>query len=441
MFSTKQPKEDAEMRVIDILQGVQPSLGCTEPAAIALAAALARQAVGGEVKRVAVSCDANVFKNALSAGIPGPGKLKGLLIAAGLGAIAGDPQLRLEVLSKVTPEDVRIVEGLLEAGFVTVELKEGPRRLYIEAIVETDQGTGRAVIEDRHTNVTAVEANGQHLPLPNWVELGAVREESEGRDAALARMTLREVLALVEEMTAEEIEYMLEGVRMNEAASRAGLTTRAGLGIGPSLADMIEEGLLADDLASRAEVLAASAVDARMSGMRVPVMTSSHSGNQGITAIMPVVTVARELNVGDEELAKAVATSHLITAYIKAHLGNLSAMCAAYMAAGIGAAAGIVRLLGGEEEEIGRAISIMVGNVAGVICDGAKTGCALKVGTAASLAVKCALLAMRGAQVPGSDGIVDETPERTVRNLGLVGDPGMVETDAQILRIMLEKGK
>jgi len=429
------------MRVMDILEGVQPSLGCTEPAAIALAAALARQAVGGKVKKVAVSCDANVFKNALSAGIPGPGKLKGLLIAAGLGALAGDPQLRLEVLSKVAAEDVRTVEGLLEAGFITVELKEGHRRLYIEAIVETDQGKGRAVIEDRHTNVTTLEANGRPLPLPKWVKLERGEAEIRGRENILAGMTLHEVLALVEEMTAEEMEYMLEGVRMNEAASQAGLTTRAGLGIGANLADMMKEGLLADDLASRAEVLAASAVDARMSGMKVPVMTSSHSGNQGITAIMPVVTVARELKVRDEELAKAVATSHLITAYIKAHLGNLSAMCASYVAAGVGAAAGIVRLLGGGREEIGRAISIMVGNVSGVICDGAKPGCALKVGTAAGLAVKCALLAMRGVQVPGSDGIVDETPERTVRNLGLVGDPGMVETDAQILRIMLRKAK
>lgn len=428
------------MRVMDILQGVQPSLGCTEPAAIALATALAKQAVGGKVNSITVSCDANVLKNSLGVGIPGTGGLRGSLVAAGLGALAGVPQLQLEVLSKVTAENVRAVRELLKEDVIRVNLREGRYGLHIEAVVETDRGTGRAIIEDAHTNVTAVEANGQPLPLPDWMELSGERG-AKGGEAILAGMTLGEVLALVDEMTVEEMDYMLEGVRMNEAASKEGLAERAGLGIGANLADMVKEGLLADDVASRAEVLAASAVDARMSGMRVTVMTSSNSGNQGITAIIPVATVAEKLKVGDKELARAVATSHLITAYIKAHTGNLSALCGSYVAAGTGAAAGIVRLLGGGEEETGRAISIMAGNATGAICDGAKPGCALKVGTAAGLAVKCAMLAMRGVRVPEDNGVVAETPERTVRNLGLIASPGMVKTDAQILRIMLGKYK
>lgn len=424
------------MHLMNILQGVQPSLGCTEPAAIALAAALAREAVGGDVKKITIFCDANVFKNALGVNIPGLEGVKGGLMAAGLGALAGDSRLRLEILNKVTLDDVRAVRQLASRGLINVSTTEGTEQpgLYIEALVETDHGLGRAIIEDTHINVTALEADGQPLPLPDWVEAGGEGRVKDG-EAILREMTLGEILELVEDMTAEETAYMLKGVRMNEIASREGLARKAGLGVGAALAELVEEGLVADDFASRAEVLAASAVDARMSGMTVPVMTSGYSGNQGIAATMPIVTVAKRLGAGEEELAKAVATSHLVTAYIKAHVGNLSALCSAYVAGGIGAAAGIVRLLGGGKAEIEQVVNIMVGNIAGVICDGAKLGCALKVGTGASVAVKSAMLVMRGVR-PEAEGIVGGTAESTVRNLGLLANPGMVQTDAQILRIM-----
>jgi L-cysteine desulfidase len=424
------------MRLMDVLQGVQPSLGCTEPAAIALATALAREAVGGKVKKVTVFCDANVFKNALHVNIPGLEGVKGSSMAAGLGALAGEPQLRLEIFSKVTSEDMHAVRELTSRGLINVSTEEREQPgLYIEALVETDQGIGRAIIEDTHTNVTAVEANGQPRPLPNWAssEGGA-----KGGEALLKEMILGEIVELAENVTAGEMAYLLKGVRMNEAAGREGLTRKAGLGVGATLADLVEEGLLADDLASQAEVLAAAAVDARMSGLRVPVMASSYSGNRGIVATIPIATVARELGAGEDELAKAVATSHLITAYLKAHVGNLAALCGVCVGGGFGAAAGIVRLLGGGTAEIERVINIMAGNIAGVICDGAKLGCALKAGTAASVAVKSAMLAMRGMQMPKGEGIVGETAESTVHNLGLLANPGMVQTDAQILRIMLK---
>lgn len=426
------------MRLMDVLQGVQPSLGCTEPAAIALAAALAREAVGGEVKNVIIFCDANVFKNALHVNIPGVEGVKGSLMAAGLGALAGDPQLCLEIFSEVTSEDVRAARGLASQGLINVSIKDRERPgLYIEALVETDQGIGRAIIEDTHTNVTAVEVNGQPLSLPNWVGAGD-RGGAQGGEAILKEMTLGEIVGLAENMTPGEMAYMLEGVQMNEAASREGLANKAGLGVGAALAELVKEGLLADDLASQAEVFAAAAVDARMSGMVVSVMASGYSGNQGIAATIPVAAVARSLEVEEEELAKAIATSHLITAYVKVHVGNLSALCGACLAGVIGAAAGIVRLLGGGTAEIGRVINIMAGNIAGVICDGAKLGCALKVGTAASVAVKSAMLAMRGMQMPKGEGIVGETAESTVHNLGLLANPGMVQADTQILQIMLK---
>lgn len=426
------------MRLMDVLQGVQPSLGCTEPAAIALAAALAREAVGGEVKKVTVLCDVNVFKNSLRVGIPGLKGVRGAPIAASLGALVGESQLRLEILSKVTPEDVSAARELVNRGLIDVSTGERERPgLYIEALVETDRGSGRAIIENTHTNFTAVEADGQPRPLPNWVGDGS-KGEAQGGEAILKEMTLGEMLELAENMTAEEMTYLLKGVRMNEAAGREGLAKRAGLGIGASLAELVKEGLLADELASQAEVLAAAAVDARMSGLMVPVMTSGYSGNQGLVATIPVAIVTKGLEAGEEELAKAVATSHLITAYIKTYIGNLSALCGAYVAGGIGAAAGIVRLLGGGTAEIERVINIMMGNLAGVVCDGAKLGCALKVGTGAGVAVKSAMLAIRGVQMPEGEGIVAGTAESTVRNLGLLANPGMVQTDVQVLQIMLK---
>ena len=426
------------MRLMDVLQGVQPSLGCTEPAAIALAAALAREAVGGEVKKVAILCDANVFKNALNVNIPNLEGVKGSLIAAGLGALAGDSLLRLEILKKISPENVRAARDLANRGLISVSIGNRERPgLYIEALVETDRGSGRAIIEDTHTNVTAVEASGQPRPLPNWAGAGG-KGGAQGSEDILKEMTLEEMVELTDNMTAEEMAYLLKGVRMNETAGHKGLAKKAGLGVGATLAELVREGLLADDLASQAEVLSAAAVDARMSGLMAPVMTSGYSGNQGIVATIPVVTVAQGLEVNEEDLAKAVATSHLITAYVKTHVGNLAALCGACIGGSIGAAAGIVRLLGGGKAEIERVISIMASNLAGVICDGAKLGCALKVGTAAGVAVKSAMLAMRGVQMPKGEGIVGETAEGTVYNLGLLSNPGMVQADTQILQIMLK---
>ncbi|MBC8249844.1 MAG: hypothetical protein H8E90_09215 [Anaerolineales bacterium] len=267
------------MHLMDVLQGVQPSLGCTEPAAIALAAALAREAVGGKVKKVTILCDANVFKNAINVNIPGLEGVKGASIAAGLGALARDSQLRLEILSKVTPGDLCAVRELADRCLIGVSIREGERPgLYIEALVETDQGLGRAIIEDTHTNVTAVEANGQPLPLPDWIGAGD-KGRAKGSEAVLKEMTLEEIVRLAENMTAEEMAYMLEGVKMNEAASREGLAKRAGLGVGVTLADLVKEGILANDLASQAEVLTASAVDARMSGVMGSVLAWVSTGD------------------------------------------------------------------------------------------------------------------------------------------------------------------
>ena len=225
---------------------------------------------------------------------------------------------------------------------------------------------------------------------------------------------------------------------MNQAAGRMGITECPGMGYGANRARLMEDGVLAGDAAGRATALAAAASDARMSGLKVSIMASGNSGNQGIAATIPIAEVARELGADDDALAYALATSHLVVTYAKSHVGNLSALCGVYTAAALGAAAGVVRLLGGDEAAIARAIALLVGNVSGVICDGAKAGCAVKVGTAAGLAVRTAYMAVRGVEVAWTDGIVASTPEESLRNLGRLAQ-AMQRADEAILEIMVGK--
>jgi len=423
------------MRISAVLKGVQPSLGCTEPGAIALACALARRAVGGEVQRISVVCDPNVFKNALAVAVPGTSGLCGIPIAAALGALAGDPDLRLEVLTPVEADDVRRAQQLVTGGRVDCRVDRGYRGIHIEATIQTVSGTGRAVIEGTHTGVTEITANGDPVALPGWA--ARLKDGATPPDFLVGR-SLQDVLALAKNLSSSEKEFLLRGVRMNQAAGRMGITECPGMGYGANRARLMEEGALADDVAGRATALAAAAADARMSGMTVSIMTSGNSGDQGIAATIPVAEVARELGADDDALAYPLATSHLVVAYAKSHIGNLSALCGVYAAAALGAAAGIIRLLGGDGSSIAYAIGLLVGNVSGVICDGAKAGCAVKVGTAAGLAVRTAYLAVRGVGVAWTDGIVASTPEESMRNLGRLAQ-AMQRTDEAILKIMAGK--
>jgi len=422
-------------RISEVLHGVQPSLGCTEPGAIALACALARRAVRGEVQQVSVVCDANLYRNALCVGVPGTNGLCGIPIAVALGALVGDPDLRLQVLRPVTAGDVRRAEQLVADGRVHYGVAKGYRGIHIEAEVQAESGLGRAVIEGNHTGVTEITEDGQAMPLPDW---GRREENSSPSADSLAGRPLCEVLALADDLLPSEKEYLLEGMRMNQAAGRVGLAECPGMGHGANMARLMGEGILADDTAGRAAALAAAAADARMSGLRVPVMASGDSGNQGIVATVPIAEVARELEPDEATLAYALATSHLLAAYVKSHIGSVSALCGAYIAAAPGAAAGVIRLLGGDEAAIARAVSLFVGNVSGVICDGAKTGCAAKVGTAAGIAVRTAYQAMHGVQVSRTDGIVGGTPEESIRNLGRLAEE-MRAVNAIILEMLVEK--
>ena len=418
-----------------IKAGVIPALGCTEPGAVALAAAYAGQALGETPVRVEVSVDSNVYKNGMAVGVPGTGKV-GLAIAAALGALISDPALELSVLSNITPE------LLLEAGIMIADNRieislNDHQGLYISAAVFGRKGCVRAVIEGRHTNLISLEQDGAVI---------AQKEDLSTRKVVVkpfnnADVNLSELISAVEAMTDDSFAFFEEGIRMNTAAAQTGLDNRLGMAVGANFQDLINEKVLSDDLVSYAKVMTAAAADARMSGENIPVMSVAGSGNHGLTAILPVVAVAERMNVPREKLQRALAISTLTTLYIKSYTGSLSALCGCSVAAATGASAAIVWMLGGTRDQIDGTIKNMIANLTGMICDGGKVGCALKLSTAASVAVETALLALKNVLVPSSNGIIFPSADDTIRNLGMVSNPGMLETDRVILDIMLEKDK
>ncbi|MBM7615497.1 L-cysteine desulfidase family protein [Alkaliphilus hydrothermalis] len=417
-------------KIKKILEGeVIPALGCTEPVAVALASATAREIIGGKPQKIKVTVSSNVYKNAMAVGIPGTVRV-GIDIAASLGVFGGDASKGLEVLSNVE-------KGLEEAiAFVTeknVQVEVSNKMgVFIDCTVITDSGEGRCVIQDSHTNITLVEKNG--MKVNQCME--AIQDHKEEKDALvkwLQEKSIDEIIDTARIIPFEEIEPMLEGRNMNLAVAKVGLAERAGMGVG-----FLSKGRNITSREGYAATLTAAGADVRMAGVKMPVMSSAGSGNHGITAILPVVAIAEMLEKNDEDLARALALSHLITVYIKSHTGKLSPLCGCAVAAGIGASTGIALLMEADNEQIKGAIKNMAANITGMICDGGKVGCALKLYSAASTAYLSAELAIQGSIVPSDNGIIHENIEKTIRNMGKLSYLGMQETDRVILEIMME---
>lgn len=426
------------MSLLACLPGVQVSVGCTEPAAIALATALAYRAVGGELQRITLECDPGVIKNAYNVGINGQSGVNGGLLAAALGALAGEPEARLAVLRNVHPAYIEQARSLLERNDVAMTIsRDHGSELFIDARVHTNTGFGRAVIQNQHTHVTLLEANGNPLPLPDWVESSDGTHNPEQRPIEWSQMTLGQVWARALDQSAEDRALLLSGGEMNLAAAEAGLRERAGLGIGASLRDLIGHGILCDNAANQAAMLAAAGSDARMAGLPVPVMTSGYSGNQGLVATQPVLAVARAHNCSGDTLAHALGISHCTVAYVKAFTGNLSPLCNAVLAASMGAASAITYLLGAPVRAAERALAIIAASSAGVVCDGAKPACALRVATGARQAVEAAFMASSGVEPTEHDGIVGHALAETLQNLGRLGHAGMAQVNHEILEMIV----
>ena len=410
---------------------VVPALGCTEPIAVALAAARAAETLGRTPERLYVEVSPNLLKNGMGVVVPGTGEC-GLGVAAAAGALAGKSALGLECLRDLDPQQAQQACAMAASDAVELALPDNDILLYCAVTAGAGTATARAELRDSHDNITRVWKDG--VQIFGQDEAGAAAGQGED-DWPLS---LARVYDFAMHAPLEELSFILEAARMNRSVAEEGLRKEYGLGVGRSMEDRIHRNILSDDMATFAIKLTAAAADARMAGVQMAVMSNSGSGNQGITCTMPVVACAVRLGKSDEELVRALIASHLTSIHIKHHLGRLSAHCGA-MVAGTAAACGIVLLLGGGLPEMERTIRNMVGDMAGMICDGAKSSCALKVASAVSAGLQAAMLAMDGKSVPGREGIVDDDIEACIANLGRLGSSGMREADKVILDIMLKK--
>lgn len=422
-------ERDAIIRLVK--REVVPAIGCTEPIAVALCVSKAARLLGKEPERIEVLLSANILKNAMGVGIPGTGMI-GLPIAVALGALAGNPDYQLEVLKDITPADVERGKQVIAENRIDIKLKENiTEKLYIEVLVTAGTDKAVAIIAGGHTTFVYEEHNGEVL----LDRRSASADEEEDEDNTL---TLRKVYDFALTAPLEEIDFILESARLNKAAAEASFKGDYGHSLGRSLRDDTERRVMGDSVFTHILSYTSGACDARMAGAMIPVMSNSGSGNQGIAATLPVVVYAEENGKSREEMVRALMLSHLTVIYIKQSLGRLSALCGCVVAA-TGSSCGITYLMGGGYEEITYAVKNMIANLTGMICDGAKPSCAMKLTSGVSTAVFSAMLAIEHKCVTAVEGIIENDVDRTIHNLTRIGSQGMNETDRLVLDIMTHK--
>lgn len=419
-------------QIIDLIhREVIPAIGCTEPIAVALCVARATEALGTVPERIAVRLSANILKNAMGVGIPGTGMI-GLPIAVALGALIGRSEYQLEVLRDVTPEAVERGRQMIDQKRISIALKEGiSEKLYIEAEVEAAGHKALAIIAGGHTTFVYVEHDGEVL-LDKRSASSSDEEEGE------VPLTLHRVWEFAMTTPLDEISFILESRRLNWAAAEKSFTGEYGHCVGRTLRCDRERRVMGDSIFTHILSYTSAACDARMAGAMIPVMSNSGSGNQGIAATMPVAVYAAETHATEEQTIRALTLSHLTVIYIKQSLGRLSALCGCVVAA-TGSSCGIVYLMGGGYREMTAAVKNMIANLTGMICDGAKPSCAMKLTSGVSTAVLSAMMAMDGRCVSPVEGIIEEDVDRCIHNLTSIGRDGMNETDRLVLDIMTHK--
>lgn len=410
---------------------VIPAIGCTEPIAVALAVAKASETLGKCPQKITLYLSANILKNAMGVGIPGT-EMIGLPIAVALGALIGKSEYQLEVLRDCTPEALEKGKQMIAEKRINILLKEDiSEKLYIEVICEAGAENSKAIIAGGHTNFVYVSL-GENVLLNKQQAVQGDEAEEE------PELSMRKVYDFAMTAPLDEINFILETARINKAAAEKSLKGEYGHALGKTLKGKYEKEIMGDSIFSHILSYTSAACDARMAGAMIPVMSNSGSGNQGIAATLPVVVYAEENKKGIEELTRALMLSHLTVIYIKQSLGRLSALCGCVVAA-TGSSCGITLLMGGEFEQICFAVKNMIANLTGMICDGAKPSCSLKLTSGVSTAVLSAMMAMENKCVTSVEGIIDNDVDRCIRNLTLIGSEGMNETDKLVLQIMTNK--
>ena len=430
---TPKKLNEIEKPLIQIVErDVVPALGCTEPISLALAAATAAKYLGKTPERIEAKVSPNLMKNGLGVAVPGTGMV-GLPIAAAIGALGGNPDGGLEVLKHITPEQVIAAKSMLEQKLVSVDIHQTEHILYSESTLFADNDYVKVAIQDQHTNVILIEKNGEIL-------FQKVEDECTNCDPyeVFKHISAREIFEFSNAVKLEKIRFISQAAELNRALSDEGLRENYGLHIGRTLRKQVGSGLISDDLLSKIMIETTAASDARMGGATLPAMSNSGSGNQGIAATMPVVVVADYLKVSEEKRIRALFLSHLIAIYIHSKLPKLSALCAVTTAS-MGSCAGIAYLLTGKFETASMGICSMIGDISGIICDGAANSCAMKVSTSVASGYKSVLMAMDETHVTGNEGIVEHDLDRTIDNLCAIASKSMQHIDRQVIEIMVSK--
>ncbi len=419
-----------------IKKDMVPALGVTEPGAIAFCVAKARTLIGGELKHLNVAMNSGMFKNAFTCGIPNSDEV-GNVFAAALGYVAGDPEKGLQSLADVTKEDNDAAKKLVEQGLITVSLSEITSRIFIQALLETTDGTAEVTIRDKHTNITKIAVNGETVFESEDEKTGAAEQPASEKHLIL-QYTLDDILDYVNTVPAEEIAFTEEAYRVNLELFETGLNSERTT-FAPKLLAMNGGRVYSDNELRTAQLLCNAAIEARVIGLDKPAMSITGSGAHGIIATMPLYAVYKINHLSDEQLHRATMLSYLICTYIKEYSGRLSAFCGCGIAAGTGMAAAVCWMKGGDRKAIEYVIANMASSITGMICDGGNQGCTMKGIAACAAAFESAELALSGVHVDSVHGINGFTPEDTMRNMGLIASPGMTMTEKTIVEIQQSK--
>ena len=422
--------KDNNLLVEILLDQVRPSLGCTEPGAVAYAVSRARELLNSDIKGLNISVDKNVLKNGMDVGIPGTTET-GIIFAAALAIVVGKSEYSLEALKDVKEDNIANALKIMESKIINLELNSDAGGLYIavDAIGENDKS--RVVIKNTHTNIV-FESKDDLILLDN--DIVELKESKEIRDK-IRDFSFDDLIEFVNTIDIEEIMFMQDGIDMNLKIANVGINEELGSGIG--LGKLLYKN--ADDVYSMAKAYTASASEARMAGYLLPVMSSAGSGNHGLVAIIPIAYIGNEKGIEKEKILRSLALTHLITIYVKSHIGSLSPVCGCGVAAGVGSTAGLTYMMDGSNDQIKGSVKNMFAGLSGMICDGAKIGCAYKLSISATAAIEASNMAIANIFIPSDNGILAETAEESVRNFARVSNVGMENVDNIILDVMLQK--
>jgi L-cysteine desulfidase len=412
------------------------AMGCTEPISLAYCASLAAEGFEEPPREISFFVDQATYKNGLAVTIPNTGGEKGNLIAGILGALIARPALQMQILSDVSAAQLALAKKLSQDKCVHFTIHPDSTDFYVETQIRTESHEGICIITGSHTNVTYRERDGLAI-LDRRDE--AIRTRGPAYKEMLKGLKVADLIEIAEDIDDEDMEYLRRGIDMNLRIAREGMKLKK---VGYYLLDLKEKGMFVEDVFSSTKILTACAVDARMDGMAMPVMSSGGSGNQGIVASLVPYNVGKHFAIGEDRILRSIALSHLLNSYIKAYIGELAPICGCAIAAGVGAASAIVYQQKGKDlMSITMAINNLVSDIGGMICDGAKSGCALKVVSSTDAAIRAAYLGIHNYGILGSEGFVGTTAEATIQNLSRISHRGMEKMDDTIVKIMLKKSR